>query len=438
MLSSNWKIHGDLTACLNCSDRSEPRKSQATFAVSDAPPQPTPLPAAPTGIPVYTGPPLESIKTTVATEFQVRDAFLDPYGIPTIQVSPEPAKEKFQRLLDHLRSQGLTAAIRSMPEGLTIKIFQKPIVKPSRQTINLGLFLATVATVFLAGYYLWTTGLYGNAALQQALTGIIEPSANPYVKAGMFAGALLAIIGLHEFGHKAAARHHKMDATLPYFVPGPPPIGTFGALISLKSPPANRDQLFDLGLSGPVVGFAITIAVAALAVFVGILPSAAQVNQLDSWNSLCANQLGVSSCFSNIDFGVWPSQPLILIIISLLTSSIRPGVFLDNQLFFAAQIGALLTFLNIVPAWQLDGGHISRAVFGAEGHRVASVIGLLLLFLSGYWTFGILILAFMFFSRRGLAGVEPLDDISPVSNSRKILYVLALVMLFLTFAFSPF
>jgi Zn-dependent protease len=414
------------------------RKSQAIFAVSDGPPQPTPLPAAPTSIPVYTGPPLESIKTTVATEFQVRDAFLDPYGIPTIQVSPEPAKEKFQRLLDHLRAQGLTAAIRSMPEGLTIKIFQKPSVKPSRQTINLGLFLATVATVSFAGYYLWTTGLYGNATLQQALTTIIEPSANPYAKAGMFAGALLAIIGLHEFGHKAAARHHKMDATLPYFVPGPPPIGTFGALISLKSPPANRDQLFDLGLSGPVVGFAITIAVAALAVFVGILPSISQVNRLDSWNMMCATQLGVSSCFSNIDFQAWPSQPLILIIISLLTSSVRPGVLLDNQLFFAAQIGALLTFLNIVPAWQLDGGHISRAVFGAEGHRVASVIGLLLLFLSGYWTFGILILAFMFFSRRGLAGVEPLDDISPVSNSRKILYVLALVMLFLTFAYSPF
>jgi len=124
--------------------------------------------------------------------------------------------------------------------------------------------------------------------------------------------------------------------------------------------------------------------------------------------------------------------------ISGLTSSVRPGVFLDGQLFFAAQIGALLTFLNIVPAWQLDGGHISRAVFGANGHRVASVVGLLLLFVSGYWTFGILILAFMFFSRRGFAGVEPLDDISPVSNSRKLLYFLALVMLVLTFAFSPF
>jgi membrane-associated protease RseP (regulator of RpoE activity) len=321
---------------------------------------------------------------------------------------------------------------------LVIKVFQKPQVKPSRKTINLGLFLATVATVFIAGYYLWTMGLFGSQVLQQQLIAIIDPSANPYLKAGLFAGGLLSIIGLHEFGHKAAARHHKMDATLPYFVPGPPPIGTFGALISLKSPPANRDQLFDLGLSGPVIGFIVTIAVAALSVFIGILPNASQATQLDTWNNTCLAQLGVQSCFSSIDFSLIARQPLILIIISQVTSMIRPGVLLDSQLFFAAQIGALLTFLNIVPAWQLDGGHISRAVFGPGGHRVASVIGLALLFLAGYYPFGLLVLAFMFFSRRGFAGVEPLDDISPVSNSRKLLYIFALVMLVLTFAYSPF
>jgi len=406
--------------------------------VSDGPLSPTPLPASQTSFAVYAGPPLDSIKTMVASEFQVKDAFLDPNGIPTIQVTREPAKEKFQRLLEQLRQQGLIAAIRGTTDGLTIKVFQKPQVKPSNKNINLGLFLATVATVFLAGYYLWTTGLFGSQVLQQQLVAIIDPTANPYLKAGLFAGGLLSIIGLHEFGHKAAARHHKMDATLPYFVPGPPPIGTFGALISLKSPPANRDQLFDLGLSGPVVGFVVTIVIAALSVLIGILPSASQATQLAQWSSTCGAQLGTSGCLSSIDFSIWPGQPLILIIISGLTSGVRPGVLLDGQLFFAAQIGALLTFLNIVPAWQLDGGHISRAVFGADGHRVASVIGLLLLFLSGYWTFGILILAFMFFSRRGFAGVEPLDDISPVSNSRKLLYILALGMLLLTFAFSPF
>jgi len=340
--------------------------------------------------------------------------------------------------LDQLRQQGLIAAIRGTTDGLTVKVFQKPQVKPSLKTINLGLFLATVTTVFIAGYYLWTTGLFGTQVLQQQLIAIIDPTANPYLKGGLFAGGLLSIIGLHEFGHKAAARHHKMDATLPYFVPGPPPIGTFGALISLKSPPANRDQLFDLGLSGPVIGFIVTIAVAALSVFIGILPNASQATQLDTWNDTCAAQLGVSSCFSNIDFGLIARQPLILIIVSQITSMVRPGVLLDNQLFFAAQIGALLTFLNIVPAWQLDGGHISRAVFGPGGHRVASVIGLALLFIAGYYPFGLLVLAFMFFSRRGFAGVEPLDDISPVSNSRKLLYIFALFMLVLTFAYSPF
>ena len=376
----------------------------------------------------------------VALEFQVKDAFLDPYGIPTVQVTQEPAKEKFQRLLGQLRQQGLIAAIRGTTDGLTIKVFQKPQVKPSNKNINLGLFLATVATVFFAGYYIWT-GIFSTQTLSEQLNMIIDPTANPYLKAGLFAGGLLSIIGLHEFGHKAAARSHKMDATLPYFVPGPPPIGTFGALISLKSPPANRDQLFDLGLSGPVVGLVVTIVITMLSVLIGIIPSSNQITQLNNWYANCLNQFAASVCSSNPDWPGspnWPGQPLILTFATGLAGIARPNVIFDGQLYFAAQIGALLTFLNIVPAWQLDGGHISRAVFGPNGHRVASVIGLLLLFLSGYWTFGILILAFMFFSRRGFAGVEPLDDISPVSNSRKLLYVLALVMLVLTFAFSPF
>src|SRR5947209_8300859 len=278
ILSSNSIISFSLTTCLNRSERGEPRKT-GDSCVSDAAPSPTPLPATQTTFAVYSGPPVDAIKTMDALEFQVKDAFLDPYGIPTVQVAREPAKEKFQRLLGQLRQQGLIAAIRGTTDGLTIKVFQKPQVKPSRKIVNLGLFLATVATVFVAGYYLWTTGLFGSQVLQQQLIAIIDPTANPYLKAGLFAGGLLSIIGLHEFGHKAAARHHKMDATLPYFVPGPPPIGTFGALISLKSPPANRDQLFDLGLSGPLVGFVITVVVAALSVVFGIYFSPAQFHQ---------------------------------------------------------------------------------------------------------------------------------------------------------------
>jgi membrane-associated protease RseP (regulator of RpoE activity) len=396
--------------------------------VSDGPSPPSPLPATQTGFGVYAGPSLESIKTMVASEFQVKDAFLDPYGIPTVQVAREPAKQKFKALLQQLGQYGLIAAIRgsrSSGETLTIKIFQKPSLKPPRRMINLLLFVATILTVFVAGYLLWL------GQLQQGFIQTIMPDSNIYVEAVAFVAGLVAIIGLHEFGHKAAARHHKMDATLPYFVPGPPPIGTFGAVISLRSPPANRDQLFDLGLSGPLVGFVVTILVIVLSVVFGIYLSPAQIQT--------AQQNGLTS----IDWSTWPfQQPALTILVGSLATYLRPEtggqILVNPQLAFAAQIGALLTFLNLVPMWQLDGGHISRSVFGEGGHRTATVIGLLVLIAGRYYPFAFLVLAFMIFSRRGFAGVEPLDDVSSVSNSRKLLYVLGLVMLLLTFAFSPF
>ena len=336
-------------------------------------------------------------------------------------------------LVEQLRPEGLIAAIRGTADTLTIKVFQKPQVKQSRRTINLGLFLATVVSVTVAGYFLWTGGL-GPQTLQAQYNEIILPGASPYLEAGVFAAGLLAIIGLHEFGHKAATVVHGLEASFPYFIPGPPPIGTFGALISLKGPPTNRDQLFDLGLSGPVVGFIVTMVVGTISMLFGPALTPAKLSQLTTWDSTCSTYLQVTSCFSNVSF---PAQPLILVLLSNLTGFINPNVIYDQQLFFAAQIGALLTFLNVVPAWQLDGGHISRAVFGPGGHRIATVIGLGLLLISGFWAFAILVLVMMSFTRRGFAGVEPLDDVSPVSNSRKILYLVGIAMLVLTFARSP-
>jgi len=404
--------------------------------MSDAPQAPPPQATAQPSVPTYAGPSLDSVRTTIASQFQVKDAFIDPNGIPTFSVSAEPTKEKFLHLIDQLRSQGLTAAIRGAGDTLTIKVFQKPDIKPSRRTINLGLFIATVISVTVAGFFLWTGGLggLGSQTLQEQYNMIILPGANPYWEAAAFAIGLLAIIGLHEFGHKASTVYHKLDATFPYFIPGPPPIGTFGALISLKAPPTNRDQLFDLGLSGPVVGFVVTMIVGTVSMLFGPALTPDKLSALTAWNGTCSAQLGVGSCLSNVN---WPAQPLILVLLSNLTGAINPNIIYDQQLFFAAQIGALLTFLNIVPAWQLDGGHISRAVFGPNGHRFATLIGLGLLLVSGFWAFALLVLVMIAFTRRGLAGVEPLDDVSPVSNSRKILYLVGIAMLVLTFANSP-
>jgi len=386
-------------------------------------PQTPPQPATEPNFAPYTGPSLETVKSIVASQFQVKDAFLDPYGIPTILVSAEPTREKFRNVVEQLRTQNLLGAIRATGDTLTIKVFQRPQIKPSRRTINLALFIATVVSVTVAGYLLWT-GAFGGPLYQQ-LNQIISPGANAYVEAGAFAAGLMAIIGLHEFGHKAATRHHHLDATLPYFIPGPPPIGTFGALIALKGPPANRDQLFDLGLSGPVVGFVVTIVVTMLAMFFGPPLTQTKADQLNAWSAAC-------NCP-----GGFPASPLLLVLLGNLQAYINPNVLLEPQLVNAAQVGALLTFLNIVPAWQLDGGHISRAVFGPDGHRIATYVGLGILLLAGFWPFALLVIVMMGFSGRGVRGVEPLDDVSPVSNSRKILYLLGVAMLVLTFAYLP-
>jgi membrane-associated protease RseP (regulator of RpoE activity) len=104
-----------------------------------------------------------------------------------------------------------------------------------------------------------------------------------------------------------------------------------------------------------------------------------------------------------------------------------------TQIAFAAEVGALITFLNILPVWQLDGGHIARAAFGDKGHKLIALLGFGVLFLAGYWGFALLLVFFMLISyRRGsvlLEGVAPLDDVSPLSNSRKALLALAVVML---------
>lgn len=377
-------------------------------------------------------PPLESIRSVVSKHFSVKDLYLDPIGIPTVQVGREKqTREKFQALLSDLAPQHLIALLRDggSVDTLVLRVFPKQEMKPSRKRINLTLFFVTVGTVFGGFYWFWLTSV-------PDIENVIDPS-NIFAKAGIFTVGLLSIIGLHEFGHKAATNHHKLDATLPYFIPGPPPIGTFGALISLRSPPINRDQLFDLGLSGPAVGFVVTTIVTIASVLL------AKSVSIDVWKQLLQNGNATSvACLPIIQNASNCEAPLLLIVANFAYSVFTPpgatGFSVPNiQLLFAAHIGALLTFLNIVPAWQLDGGHISRAVFGPRGHRIATLIGLVLLFGTGYWPFGFLLLVMMSLTRRGFAGVEPLDDVSPLSNSRKLLYIVAIAMLFLTFFPSP-
>jgi membrane-associated protease RseP (regulator of RpoE activity) len=355
-----------------------------------------------------------SIRSMLEYRFTIKDAYVDINGLPTFVVAEEPVKQKFQELLLDLRNHHLTARIQKVANNLVVSVFPKPNLGKPRLRTNLILFLATIGSVAFASYTLIFD-------VDPRLTTVLFSQSSLGAQAVTLAALIFGIVGIHESGHVLTNRHYKMDATLPYFIPAPPPFGTFGAAISLRSPPANRDQLFDLGFSGPIAGFLATIIAALFAYLTAPLITNQQAQLL-----LQANLLSVNN---------WPKEPLLLEVITGMGLRIVPAgqIMVLTQVAFAAEFGALITFLNILPIWQLDGGHIARATLGDKGHKLIALAGFGVLFLAGYWAFALLLMGFMIFSRRPFEGVEPLDDVSPLSISRKALFAVALVMLVFCF-----
>jgi Zn-dependent protease len=353
------------------------------------------------------------LKDRVADYFDILDSYIDPKGVPTFILGLGDYKTRFKKMTGELEEFSLIPMLRSEMNQIFLRIFSKPPIKhKSRFWLNGILLFITIGTIFLAGYW----GFVSTPVLRE----ILMKDSNVYIQAGFFAACLFGIIGLHELGHITACRIHGLNFSLPYFIPGPPPFGTFGAIVSLRSPPKNRDELFDTGFSGPLFGFVATVIVTIISLKAGFLVS---MDQAIIWG-----EEGLVQTAS------WPMYPLLFDLLVPLVRPIPRGYSLIlTQLEFAAWVGALITFLNILPVWQLDGGHISRATLGSKGHRIASIVGIVILFVTGYWFFALFLLMWMFTSGRGLAGAEPLDDVSPLSGSRKLLYIAALGIMVLCF-----
>src|SRR5256712_3839123 len=229
------------------------------------------------------------------------------------------------------------------------------MVPPARSQgtvrIHIILFLSTVATTLVAG--MWWAGIaHPMAHLEQLYRGI------PY------AGTLLAILFCHEMGHYVTARYYGMDVTLPYFIPGPPVImgipflGTFGAVIRMKSPPQHRRALLHVGAAGPIAGFCV-----ALPAMIYAFATATQVPMPTSMG------------------GPYFAEPLLLQIIGyVVVGPVPSGMTLTiNTVGIAAWFGLLVTVLNLLPIGQLDGGHILYALLGRQARYISwAAIGALL------------------------------------------------------------
>jgi membrane-associated protease RseP (regulator of RpoE activity) len=194
--------------------------------------------------------------------------------------------------------------------------------------------------VYIPEYYVKAVGIY----LQYAFA---HPSV--IAQGGMFAGALLAILTAHEFGHYIACQRYNVNATLPFFIPAPPLFlaGTFGAFIKIKSPIPTRNALFDIGVAGPLAGFAVAVPIA----FIGILTlqPAPPVSSI-------------------IGGGIIFNDPLLFRLFARV-SGIDLANTVPNPFYFASWIGLLVTSLNLMPVGQLDGGHATYALFGARLHK---------------------------------------------------------------------
>lgn len=264
-----------------------------------------------------------------------------------------------------------------------------------RVWINIVLALATLCTTTLAG-----ASLAGVNVMRDP-TGIVE---------GLpFALTLMLILGSHEFGHYFMGRWHKVSVTLPYFIPVPASLGTFGAFIQMRSPIRNRQQLFDVGFAGPIVGFVVALPLLILGL---LLPS----------NGFSFLVVGDS------------------LLTNFLSAILRPDTLARHHglspVALAAYFGILLTGVNLLPAGQLDGGHIAYALFGRAARPLGLLVigGLLVLGTLG-WRGWYLWAALIFIT--GLRHPSPLDEITPVDNGRRLIGVAALVLLLLTFIPVP-
>ncbi len=217
---------------------------------------------------------------------------------------------------------------------------------------NLKLFLATVASVFVTGVYTYGQGRSGDEAGAAQSFAATYLAREPLVRGAQFAGTLLVILVAHELGHYVTARLHKVDASLPYFIPLPllSPFGTMGAVIRMRGVIPTRRALLDIGASGPLAGLCFAIPL--------YVYGAAHSHLIARSSPGAGTQLGESILLKILDHAFAPAVPEGM---DLLLSPVA----------FGAWGGMFVTMINLLPVGQLDGGHVAYALFGSKQDRYA-------------------------------------------------------------------
>jgi membrane-associated protease RseP (regulator of RpoE activity) len=325
------------------------------------------------------------------------------------------SKEAFETIKDRLRPLGLVPFLKSNGEEVELKIASLRETARSRPVINIVLLLVTILTTTIAGSILAQGNL--PRSLSDLLIGI------------PFSFTLLLILGSHELGHYFACKRLGIAATLPFFIPVPPPfiLGTFGAVIRIKSPIEDKRGLIEVGAAGPLIGFIIAIPVTIIGLRMSTLVPATDV----------AGQAGIFALGESLLFSLFTKAFV----------QIPQGDYtlLLHPVAFSGWVGLFVTALNLLPVSQLDGGHISYALFGRLHRRIGlGTIGILaMLGIIGVldprigWV-GFLIWTIFIGLIIGVRHPPPLDDVTPLDMKHKIIGWTCIMVFVLTFVPVPF
>lgn len=283
-----------------------------------------------------------------------------------------------------------------------------------RYWLHILLFLFTLATTTIVGTQLaWQFQQNAPTTIGEWF-GLDRIAAHPAVllQGLIFSLPLLLILLAHEFGHYLVCVHYNLDASLPYFLPAPTLIGTFGAFIRIRSHIYSKRQLFDVGIAGPIAGFVVLVPF--------LLFGLAQSRVVPGIVHEGAIYFGVSLGQRVLHSLLWPGVPLSDL-------SLHP-------MARAAWVGLFATALNLLPIGQLDGGHILYALIRRQSKVISTIFIIALVplgYFYHYWPWYLYAAVLFFLGRRHPYIYDP----TPIGPVRQVLGILAL-LIFL-FCFMP-
>jgi len=342
----------------------------------------------------------DEIISKVSSIFDVKDIVINTNDI-RLKIEDKDFKDKFVNLARQLEVRNFVPHLEKSFDGVYIVVTKLPEIKRkwlSNSWLPRILFAVTVTMVFIDGYF--RTDFVNSLAF----------IGDPFEMSIFYAFSLIGILGVHESGHLLAAKKHKIKTTWPYFIPGVPvfSIPTFGALIQSKGLTINRDILFDVAIAGPIAGLVIAIIVCIF----GAYTSPEISNEL-------ADELFKESQLMKMNMPI-----LMSISLDVFDKGGKDAQVVMSPIMFAAWLGFLITFLNLLPAWQLDGGHMARSLFGKKWHQIATYASMGVLAVLGYWFMALFILLLSTRSR----DARPLDDISPLTKNRKKMFIVVAIL----------